>query len=872
MRKLSALFVVAAAAAGCGQVDPCSGHGGVCIGLRVEGKVANLEVLDVAVVSGTLKEDKKTPSAHLSLPVAVALDLPAGTSGDVDITVFGESDDGTVLATGSASVNLTGKHGKATVTLNAVVGGGAPDLAGFSGMSNDLSGGNQGSLDMAGCGLVTACMTGDGCCPSGCVSATDSDCPAAVCGNGVTESPEICDDGNILSGDGCDATCLWHEKLEALAGTPGATGHADDPAHYYARLTYPTGLAIDSSGGIMYVTDSADCTIRTITGSNLNGGAVATLAGLSQKCESVDGDYTTAHFSSPSDAEVVGTKLFVVESTTGLRVVDLAAKTVGTVVLPSSTMQLHGVGHYGALLVAYLEDGTTPSNTGLYTYDPTSKMFTKKATLPASAAYAGSGGCFDVACDAANCYVTCDANVAKVVMTSGAATNFAGTYNIGNGQFTTGCQTTTASTTAAAVFKGAESIIVDSLGNLIVSDVNCGTVVKITTSGSTTAVVVAGTPNTNGYVDNVAPTAAEFSQPTGLANQGSFYYVADQLNGLVRAYGGSGSTIFSIAGAAHNYTETLFTGAPQTAVNFSTAFVGLTSDGTNLYTIDAKGRILKVAIAGGGVSVLLAPGGPVLGTALDLVRIGTTLYAAQPNGEIVSLNTDGTGAAIYANPNADFTPTDGPRLQAGMRPTRLATDGINLFFVDAGKQIREIDSAGMVHTLAGTPATTDLVDGTGVAAHFDYAGAITTDGKYIYVADTVHGDRNSGFQPPSAIRRLAIATGVVDTIAGKPDIEGHMDGAAKSSLFAGIYGMTTDGASLFIGDQYDGTLFGPTIRQLVLGSMQVGTAIGQPGQQTFEPGVGTAARVHFPKLITFDSTTHALFVFDSDEWVIGRIR
>src|SRR5215831_19049821 len=29
----------------------------------------------------------------------------------------------------------------------------------------------------------------------------------AVCGNGVVEAPELCDDGNLVSGDGCDANC-----------------------------------------------------------------------------------------------------------------------------------------------------------------------------------------------------------------------------------------------------------------------------------------------------------------------------------------------------------------------------------------------------------------------------------------------------------------------------------------------------------------------------------------------------------------------------------------------------------------------------------------------------------------------------------------
>ena len=31
----------------------------------------------------------------------------------------------------------------------------------------------------------------------------------AVCGNGATEAPELCDDGNLVDGDGCDSNCTF---------------------------------------------------------------------------------------------------------------------------------------------------------------------------------------------------------------------------------------------------------------------------------------------------------------------------------------------------------------------------------------------------------------------------------------------------------------------------------------------------------------------------------------------------------------------------------------------------------------------------------------------------------------------------------------
>jgi cysteine-rich repeat protein len=32
-------------------------------------------------------------------------------------------------------------------------------------------------------------------------------CPSPVCGNGIVEEPETCDDGNTNGGDGCPPTC-----------------------------------------------------------------------------------------------------------------------------------------------------------------------------------------------------------------------------------------------------------------------------------------------------------------------------------------------------------------------------------------------------------------------------------------------------------------------------------------------------------------------------------------------------------------------------------------------------------------------------------------------------------------------------------------
>ncbi|MDX2021733.1 MAG: hypothetical protein SF187_15935 [Deltaproteobacteria bacterium] len=66
---------------------------------------------------------------------------------------------------------------------------------------------------------VTACASGDGCCPKGCSSNTDNDCPV-VCGNGFVEMGEACDKGITAGNPGaCASTCAWSESCSSNIAT-----------------------------------------------------------------------------------------------------------------------------------------------------------------------------------------------------------------------------------------------------------------------------------------------------------------------------------------------------------------------------------------------------------------------------------------------------------------------------------------------------------------------------------------------------------------------------------------------------------------------------------------------------------------------------
>ncbi|TMB20585.1 MAG: DUF4215 domain-containing protein, partial [Deltaproteobacteria bacterium] len=64
-------------------------------------------------------------------------------------------------------------------------------------------------------------------------------CNAPVCGNGIVEGTEECDDGNTNSGDGCSATCQLENSSALCAGVPTVAGTALDSVRVASGLVHP---------------------------------------------------------------------------------------------------------------------------------------------------------------------------------------------------------------------------------------------------------------------------------------------------------------------------------------------------------------------------------------------------------------------------------------------------------------------------------------------------------------------------------------------------------------------------------------------------------------------------------------------------------
>src|SRR5437867_1372359 len=66
--------------------------------------------------------------------------------------------------------------------------------------------------------------------------------PPGPCGNGVAEGTEECDDGNVVSGDGCSATCQLENTSAICAGVPTVAGTAIHSVRIAAGLEKPTDV------------------------------------------------------------------------------------------------------------------------------------------------------------------------------------------------------------------------------------------------------------------------------------------------------------------------------------------------------------------------------------------------------------------------------------------------------------------------------------------------------------------------------------------------------------------------------------------------------------------------------------------------------
>src|SRR5208283_3153773 len=530
-----------------------------------------------------------------------------------------------------------------------------------------------------------------------------------------------------------------------------------------ARFSNPDGVAVDGSGNL-YVADTHNNLIRKIT----SAGVVTTIAGSIENVGSVDGTGSAAQFDQPQN--------IAVDSAGNLYVAD----TVNFTIRKITPTVVSGVTNWVVTTIA----GSAGQNS---TVDGTGSA--ARFAYPSSIAVDQAG----------NLYVAERNSIRQITPTViGGVTNWVVTTIAGSA----GNWGSADGTGSAASFNNLEGVALDSTGNLYVADWNSIRQITPTVVNGATNWVVTTLPNS-------VADGASFSWPQGVAvDSAGNVFVADTDNNSIREMmpavenGGTNWLTTTVAGfdGGNGYAD-----GTGSAAQFSYP-QGIAVDGTgNVYVGDTAWATIRQITPGGMVTTIAGYpygwGGSNDGT-------GSEARFADPYGVAV----DKTGNLYVADTTNDTIRKITPTVVSGVTnwvvttlagsvgnqgsadatgtaasfnwPRGVAVDSSgNVYVADTGNDtIRKITPDGVVTTLAGSAGNTDVTDGTGTAAEFNYPIYIAIDGAdNLYVTDD------------GALVRQITPGGVVTTIAGShAGYGGFADGTGSAAQFKDLQGIAAD--------------------------------------------------------------------------------
>jgi trimeric autotransporter adhesin len=518
-------------------------------------------------------------------------------------------------------------------------------------------------------------------------------------------------------------------------GNPGYSG--DGGVATAAKLYWPTGVAVDSSGNL-YITDFYYSVIRKVT----SDGVIRTVAGNGNMAYSGDGGPATA-------AGLFLPTATTLDSSGNLYIADYYNSRVRKVTAAGVISTVAGTGSSG-----YTGDG-------------------------GQATAAQIGRPIGVAIDSAgNLYIADYKNTqVRKVTAAGVITTVTGT---GTGGFAGDGGPATVAQLGAIM-----GVMVDSSGNLYIADTNNDRVRKVTPDGIINTIAGNGSQGFSG--DGSSTTAAMMRLPSGIALDSSGnLYIADFNNnrirkvtpaGIVSTVAGNGSKAYSGDGgpatiASLNWPNKLKIDSSgniyiSDSYNFRIRKVGL--DG-KIITVVGTG---SSGFSGDGGLATLAQFSYIGGVAID--SAGNLYFSDYQNHRIRKVTPSGivntvAGSGASGPSAGGYGGDGGPATAARLNhPTGLTVDSAgNIYIGDAGNNvIRKVTAAGIISTIAGNGSTYFSGDGgLAINAGLNGGGGVIQNpslglaldsANNLYIAETC-----------SSLIRKITADGMINTVVGNP--------------------------------------------------------------------------------------------------------
>ncbi len=633
-------------------------------------------------------------------------------------------------------------------------------------------------------------------------------------------------------------------RLDVLAGQPGGAGYVDGMLAA-AHFQEPWEIVGDGQN-TLYVADAN--VIRAI---DRESGKVTTLAGRYGHPGSDDGVGTAATFSLPSGLAFASGQLYLSDTENlTIRKIDLASGEVTTL---AGTVGVRGVTDGPAASALFGEpEGIALDPSGhLYIADTDNNLI-RVLDLGTGLVSTVAGGGTDVSALTDGIGTAASFSKPKAMRMDGAGNLYVA--DALNTALRKVVPSTGAVTTLATFSSVPYGLAVDGSDVLVSLEGTGGDnrIVRVHADG--TVAPVAGSATALGFVDGTG-SAARFNAPAGLYDDGAGeLYVADSGNFVLRRVTLADASVVTYAGAASAGSadgtggEARFASPQGLAVDDTTAYVADTGNDT-IRAIDlATGKVTTLAGAAGEKGHVDgplrsarfdSPAGIAVDAGARVLYVGDMLNRAIRK---VDLSAGVVSTLSYAA-GPGFAGLDGP--------SGLALAGGQLYVADSvDDDVLGVDlQEGQVALIAGQFGTFGTGDGVGANATFYVPSGVAADGLgNLYVADN----------QASTVRKIAIASATVSTLAGSPNVPGVSDGAGSMAHFAQPYGLTVNQ----LGDLFVADTNNDAVRHVDTSSHEVTTVIGSPGL----PGVKLGplpAQITLPSAVALTSAGTLLVVSES---------